>query len=373
MKSILTNRSAQMLALAACILTMGLLGHHDAAMAVGLIGATVGAQSLNIIDIAKRLDPDGSTADVAELLAQTNEIVQDIPWVEGNLPTGNRTTIRTGLPTTVWRKLYGGVPVSKSTTAQVDDTCGMLEARSEPDVDAVNMANDPARFRLDEANSFIEAMGQDFCTTLLYGDTSINPERFYGLQARYDQLPGPDAAASAANVIDAGGTGSDNTSIYLVGWGRTTAFGIYPKNSMAGLKHRDLGEIDAFDKDGNRYRAYGDLFKWNCGLVVKDWRYVARLANIDVTDASSGTGTMANQRLIELLIDLKNRLPRLTGNVQPRIYANRTIKSALEKMALNKSNAALSIREAAGQFQTNFLEIPIRTVDQLLNTESALT
>lgn len=335
--------------------------------------ATIGNQHLSIIDIAKRLDPNGDTADVAELLAQTNEIVQDIPFIEGNLPTGNRSTIRTGLPSTTWRKLYQGVQASKSTTAQVDDSCGMLEARSEPDVDAVRMANDPSRFRMDEASAFIEAMGQDFCTALLYGDTTVNPEQFFGFLPRYNELPGVGSAPSAANVINGGGSGSDNTSIWLVGWGRTSVFGIYPKNSKAGLSHEDLGIIDAFDANNNRYRAYGDLFKWDCGLVVKDWRFVSRIANIDVTDASSGTGTMANGKLIELLIDAKHRLPRLTGNVQPRIYVNRTIRAALDKMALNKSSSALSIREAAGQFETDFLGIPIRTVDQLLNTEAQVT
>lgn len=335
--------------------------------------ATIGSNSLNIIDVAKRLDPNGDTADVAELLAQTNEIVQDVPWVEGNMSTGNRTTIRTGLPGTTWRKLYQGTPVSKSQTTQVDDACGMLTARSEPDVKAVAMANDPARFRLDEASSFIEAMGQDFCTALLYGDTSLNPEQFFGLQARYNQLPGVGTAPSTANVINGGGSGSDNTSVYLIGWGSRSVFGIYPKNSKAGLQHRDLGELDAFDADNNRYRAWGDLFEWDCGLVVKDWRYVSRIANIDVSDASGGSGTMANQKLIELMIDAKNRLPMLTGAVRPRFYVNRTIKSALEKMALNKSSNALSIREAAGQFETAFLGIPIRLVDQLLNTEAAIS
>lgn len=332
--------------------------------------ATVGTDSLNIIDVAKRLDPNGDTADVAELLSQTNEIVQDVPWVEGNLPTGNRTTIRTGLPSTTWRKLYGGTPVSKSTTAQVDDACGMLTARSEPDTKAVNMANDPGAFRLDEAASFIEKMGQDFCTALLYGDTTLNPEQFFGIAPRYSALSGSN---SAQNVIDGGGSDSDNTSIYLIGWGRRTVFGIYPKNSKAGLQHQDLGELDAFDENNDRYRAYGDLFNWDCGLVVKDWRYVARICNIDVSDVSSGSGTMANQKLIELLIDAKHRLPMLSGGVSPRIYVNRTVRAALDKMALNKSSNALSIREAAGQFETNFLGIPIRTVDQLLNTEAALS
>lgn len=369
MKSFLTNRTAQMLALTACVLFMAFTGHHDAAMAVGLIGATAGAESLSIIDVAKRLDPNGDTADVAELLAQTNEIIQDVPWVQGNLPTGNRATIRTGLPQTTWRKLYGGTPVSKSTTAQVDDACGMLTARSEPDIKAVNMANDPATFRMDEAASFIEAMGQDFATALLYGDTSVNPEQFFGLAPRYSALTG---SSSAQNVINGLGSGSDNTSIYLVGWGKRTVFGIYPQNSKAGLDHKDLGEIDAFDENNDRYRAFGDLFNWDCGLVVKDWRYIVRIANVDASDVSAGTGTMANQKLIELLIDAKHRLPSLTS-VQPRIYANRTVRAALDKMALNKSSNALSIREAAGQFQTDFLGIPIRTVDQLLNTEAALT
>ncbi|WP_321878472.1 major capsid protein [Paraburkholderia bannensis] len=332
--------------------------------------SAVGNKNLNIIDIAKRLDPDGSTADVAELLQQQNEIVQDIPWIEGNLPTGNRSTIRTGLPLTVWRKLYGGVPASKSTTAQVDDTCGMLNARSEPDVKAVNMANDPSVFRLDEASAFIEKMGQDFCTALLYGDTSINPEQFYGLGPRYSAISG---SGVAQNIINAGGSGSDNTSIWLVGWGRSTVFGIYPKNSKAGLSHQDLGEIDAFDANNARYRAYADLFEWNCGLVVKDWRYVSRVANIDVSDASGQTGTQNAQQLINYMIDAKNRLPNLQGNVSPRFYVNRTIKSALEKMALSKSFQALSISEAAGQFETNFLGIPIRTVDQILNTESVVS
>lgn len=330
----------------------------------------VGTKNLNIIDIAKRLDPDGSTADVAELLAQTNEIIGDIPWIEGNMPTGNRSTIRTGLPSTIWRKMYQGVPSSKSTTAQVDDTCGSLNARSEVDIKAVNMANDPAVFRLDEASAFIEKMGQDFCTAFLYGDTSVNPEQFYGLAPRYSAIAG---SGVAQNIVNAGGAGADNTSIWLVGWGRSTVFGIYPKNSKAGLSHQDLGEIDAFDSNNNRFRAYGDTFDWDCGLVVKDWRYVSRIANIDVSDASSQTGTQAAQQLINYMIDAKNRLPMLQGNVRPIFYVNRTIRSVLEKMALSKSSAALSISEAAGQFSTNFLGIPIHTVDQILNTEAVVS
>lgn len=372
MKSFFSNRTVQMAMLAVAVLTMGVLGHADAAMAFGLIGATVGAQDLTLMDVAKRLDPNGSTADVAEMLSQSSEIIQDIPWVEGNKIDGNQSTIRTGLPTPIWRKMYQGVPASKSQTAQVTDTVGSLEARSEPDVDVVNMANDPGVFRLDESATFIEAMGQSFVDSLLYGDTSINPERFYGLAPRFSALTG---SPSAQNVIDAGGTGSDNTSIWLIGWGKRTVFGIYPKNTAAGLKHEDLGIGDAFDANGDRYRAYMDLYKWKCGLTVKDWRYVVRIANVDVSDLRGQTGTQAASAptaIMKLMLQARHLFPSMAG-IQPRIYANRTVRQMLDVAALEKSNNALSIREAAGQFQTAFMEMPIRTVDRILGTEARLT
>jgi len=42
----------------------------------------------------------------------------------------------------------------------------------------------------------------------------------------------------------------------------------------------------------------------------------------------------------------------------------------LRIMAMNKSVAALSLTEGFGQFQTTFMGIPIRLVDQLLSTEA---
>jgi hypothetical protein len=124
-------------------------------------------------------------------------------------------------------------------------------------------------------------MNQTMAQTLFYGNTAVNPERFMGLAPRFSAISGAD---NAQNIIDAGGTGSDNTSVWLVVWGTNTVFGIYPKGSKAGLFHEDLGLIDAFDANNNRYRAYADRWQWKCGLHVKDWRYVVRICNIDVSD-----------------------------------------------------------------------------------------
>ena len=60
--------------------------------------ATIGGTVLTLSDFAQRLDPDGSVPDIAELLNEKNEVLSDMLWVEGNLPTGMRTTQRAGLP-----------------------------------------------------------------------------------------------------------------------------------------------------------------------------------------------------------------------------------------------------------------------------------
>ncbi len=83
--------------------------------------ATIGPVALTLADWAKRIDDDGKIAEIINLLSQTNEILDDMLWVEGNLPTGHKTTIRTGLPSAYWRLLNMGVPRGKSTTAQITE------------------------------------------------------------------------------------------------------------------------------------------------------------------------------------------------------------------------------------------------------------
>jgi hypothetical protein len=331
------------------------------------------AGAVTLLDFAKSINPDGTTAAVVELLNQTNEVLDDMLWIEGNLPTGHRSTIRTGLPTVVWRQLYGGVPPSKSIRAQVDDSCGMLEARSEVDKDIAELNGNTAAFRLSEADSFLESMNQTFVQTLFYGDTSVNPERFLGLSARY----GLSTATNGQNIIKAGGaTANNNNSIWLIGWGENTITGIFPKGSSAGLVHQDLGEIDAFDSSNNRFRAYADRFQWKCGLAVRDWRYAVRICNIDQTNLLTDTGG-TTFKLIELMIKAQARIPALK-KCRPVFYVNRTISEMLKIQAMNKSTAALSLTEGADQFGnqqfvTNFMGIPIRMCDQLLTTEALVS
>lgn len=341
------------------------------------------AGAVTLLDVARATDPTGKIAAVAELLSQSNEILLDMPWFEGNLATGHKGSIRTGLPEPIWRKLYQGVPPTKSLRATVEDSCGMLEDRSEVDVDVISLNGNTAEFRLSEAQAHLEGMNQTMAETLIYGDASVNPERFNGLAQRYNSLTG---TVGAQNVISGSGTGSDQTSMWLVVWGKNTVHGIYPKGSQAGLTHRDLGEIDAFDANQNRYRALADLWQWKCGMHVRDWRYIVRIANIDTVDMAAISGTQATTAatfLPKLMMKALARIPhRGMGNAV--FYANRSVKEMLGIMALEKNQSVLSIQAAAQEFGSigpgsleqgglKFLGVPIRTVDRIDNTEAQIS
>lgn len=337
--------------------------------------ATLGASVLTISDWAKRLDPDGKTAKIAEVLSQTNEMVNDMMWKEGNLPTGEQTTIRTGLPAVYWRLMNQGVPNSKSTTAQVTEQCGNLQARSQIDQDEAELNGNTNDYRLSESMAFVESMAQEFASTLIYG-SAANPEEFVGLANRYTST----SDSNGQNIISAGGSGADNTSIWLCGWGAKSMYGIFPKGSKAGLTHEDLGLGDAFDSSDNRYRAYMDLYKWKGGLTVKDWRYAVRIPNIDVSDLAGLTGTQAitaSTSIIKLMSRAIDRLPTMAG-ITPVFYANRTVLSHLRLIGLEKSSSAVTVEPAINQFgqdihQIKFLGIPVRINDAITEAEAVVS
>ena len=326
--------------------------------------AALTANNPTLLDVAKRLDPDGKIAAIVEILNATNPVLDDLTFVEGNLPTGHRTTIRTGLPTPTWRKLYGGVQPTKSTTVQVTDSCGMLEAYAEVDKALADLNGNTAAFRLSEDAAHIEAMGQEMASTLFYGNEGTEPEAFTGLAPRYNSK----SAQNADNIIDAGGTGSDNTSIWLCVWGPQTGFGIYPKGSVAGLQMTDKGQVTVENVDGNggRMEAYRTHYRWDAGLTIRDWRYFVRIANIDVSDLD----TVANTKsIINWMIQASERIPEL-GKGRAAFYMNRRLREKLRLGILEKISSNLTWETVSGERVMTFDDIPVRRCDALVNTEA---
>lgn len=338
---------------------------------------TLATNALTLADWAKRRDPDDRVATIIELLKQTNDVLTDMLWIEGNLPIGHRTTVRTGLPDVAWRKLNYGVPQSKSTTVQVDDEAGMLEAFGQVDKDLAELNGNTAQFRLSENMAFLEAMNQQMAQTLIYGNSGTEPEAFTGLAPRYSAISG---ATSGQNVLSAGGA-ANLTSVWLVGWGEQTIHGIYPRGSTAGLQHTDLGLDTVTDAAGGKFRAYQDHYQWKCGLAVRDWRYATRIANINTAHLaaqSDSQAAAAATELIKLMSRAIDRIPAF-GMCKPVFYMNRTVFSLLRVMTLQKSANALSIEQALDQFGNTisgnmaFMGIPIRRVDALLNNEAQVS
>jgi hypothetical protein len=330
--------------------------------------AGLSSNALTLLDWAKRLDPDGKVSAVAELLSQTNEVLSDMIWLPGNLETGHRTTIRTGLPTVAWRLINQGVQPSKSTTAQVDEACGMMEAWSEVDVELAKLNGDINAFRLSEASAFIEAMNQEFASTLFYGNSGVAQEEFTGLSVRYSDP----SATNGSNVIDAGSSDTDNTSVWLICWSPTTVHGIFPKNSKAGLNHQDLGEQTVQTSTsiaGTRLRVFQEKWDWKCGIALRDWRFAVRIGSIDVSNLVAKSSAAD---LIELMIKAIYRLPVL-GLGKPVFYMNRTVLQMLDIQRRDDMlTGGIVYKEVDGVSMPTFRNIPIRICDALVNTETAV-
>lgn len=331
--------------------------------------ATLAANNPTLADWLKAQDPDGSIAPVVELLNETNEILDDLTFIEGNQATAHRSVIRTGLPTPTWRKLYGGVQPTKSKRAQVTDNLGNLEDYAELDKDLADLNGNTAEYRLSESVAHIEGMSQEMVDTLFYGDEETAPEKFTGLAPRYNDL----SAENADNIIDAGGTGSDNASIWLIGWSPQTCFMFYPKGSQAGLQRTDKGQVTIEDVDGNggRMEAYREHFKWQAGLCLRDWRYVVRIANIDKSLLTNDMTTGAD--IADLMTQAVELIPNL-NLVRPVFYVPRTIRSMLRRQIVNKvGSSTLTMGEVAGRPVVNFDDIPVRRCDALAGDEAQVT
>ena len=331
--------------------------------------AVLAVTNPTLLDLARMSGADGKIETIIEILNETNEILEDMSWVEGNLPTGHRTTIRAGLPAPTWRKLYGGVLPNKGTTVQITDTTGMLEAYAEVDKALADLNGNTAAFRLSEDKAHIEGMNQEVARALFFADESTTPEKFTGFAPRFNSLSAP----NAENIINAGGTGTDNTSIWLVVWGPNTVHGIVPKGSKAGLLVEDKGQVTLENaSNGNdfpgRMEAYRTHYRWDVGLTVRDWRYVVRIANIDKSDLVRTAATGAY--IADLMVQAEERIPNLNAG-RAVWYVSRSIRGMMRRQSIGTTaNSTLTQENQAGKMVTYFDGIPVRRVDQLAADEA---
>lgn len=338
----------------------------------------------NIVDWARSVDPSGTPAHIAQLLSQCNQMLKDMIWQEANMPLGHKITVGVSLPQGTWRGANSGVAFTKALNAQMQFAVAELVSYSGVDRSIAELWGNTQKYRYQQDMAHIEGMSQQVSGALIYSNENINPGQMTGFAPIYNTVNAA-TAYNAANVIDAGGTGSANTSIWYINWGDTTTYGIFPKGTPSGITYEDKGDIRAlYDANNNQFEGFTSFFRIKFGLCVNDWRYNVRVANIDTTTAGLKGTTPPD--LFVLLSQAMGKTPsssrRIFGadetddptdpkpGTMPVIYVNRTVREAMDIQAIRDKNVLISLKDYAGEPVLGFREIPIRLVDQLLNTEA---
>ena len=344
--------------------------------------------SPNLLDWAMMSQPNGSIGYIVNLMAQCNDVIADAIGKEGNLPMGHECSVVAGLPQPSWKGNNQGIASTKPVFGKVKFSIGILRDYGMVDKDEAELNGQVEAFRLQQAKPHIQGMGQKVATSVFYANEATDPKSTTGLSLYYNALSTA-TAMTAANVINAGGSGSANASLWLTGWsdeGGTSL--LFPKGSAAGLVHEDKGDIvPLYDANGLRFEGYTDVFTWKLGVAVSNWQFNARICNIDTTTAAGGLLGTTPPDLFSMMINAANLMPYMTartsgitknddpnGNIGHKFawYVNRTVKSALEIQSIRNKNVLLTPAESAGIPVNDWRSIPVRLNDALTNAETAV-
>lgn len=329
--------------------------------------------------LAARMSLNNEIIDVAEVLNETNDVIQDAHVERANGITSHTVSRRTALPTVSWVKIGNGWNPTTGLLNQATEAMGMLKARYQCPGDVMRLQPNPAKFRMQQERAYIESMGQEFANTL-FGNWSAGslsadlPEEFAGLSARYSSL----GTSRSAYVANNGNTsGSDNTSIWFIQWGPGKTYLIYPRNADGGgLKKKDEGRVFTSGDNSvasttatqnnptNKLWAFVTEFSWDVGLCIEDTRTVKRLANIDSVASSSFTLDE------DQIITVRNNF-NTPGTIS--MYCNETVFTQLDILAKDKSNVHYLGSDPFGKPQMFFRDMPVRRCDAITDVEATLT
>lgn len=333
--------------------------------------STLSIANPTLLDFTKELGPNGKIiTDIAEVLNLTNEILPEMTVTEGNLTTGHKFLMRTGIPSPTWLKVNGFLQPGKATTIPVQQSCGHLASLCQIDPLLGNLGNNLEAFRRNQEVAHIEGMSEEMAQTLFSGNEATEPEAFTGFGPYYNLSTGNENSCNVLKTTE--DSASTNSDIWLIGWGPTKIHGFFPQGSQAGLKYTDLGtQLIAGTTAGTMAVRLSSQFEWDLGLAIEDWRYAAR-AHWGTTSAdtyiSAGTGTT----LINQMIQMTELMPSLT-NCRPVFYMSRTGLTKLRLQTLRAVSNTLTFETVGGKPVTMFNGIPVRRCDAILNNQAALT
>ena len=361
--------------------------------------ATINSRYPSLVDISARAGVVPSR--IIEQAGQMNPMLEDGPALPCNRGTSHETTVRTGLPSGIWGMLYQGIPEDKSEVQNFRHTPGYLEGAIQVDRKVVDeVENNPAyasmsgdaranaigmertRIMQDELGAYAQGLSIQAADALLYGDQKINPKGITGFMPFFNTTSGQ----NGSQIVDAGGMGADNTSMMMITWHETTCHFIYPSGgkNRAGFTASPVEKTFAYDKIseatgvGTRYDTYRQKVRWDLGLTPKDWRYIVRLANIDVSALmSDGRAENPTVNLINLMDSGYYRHHARRADVGKTCwYGGTTIIEYLDYQARNTpKNLWLSFQQTGVNADEVLMHRrrPIKESDAFRHTEGRVT
>lgn len=310
-----------------------------------------------LVEIAKRTDPKGNTAELINLLAEKNPMLEEAYYVEANDINSHELTQIITEPSPDFGRINKDIPFSSARTRQVVEPIGYIPDAFQIDDRLLEKAGNASKYMADEAMVHVQALGKSAHAALLYGNRATNPDAINGFMTRYNALSMTD------NVINAGGSGADVASALVVKWGRDGAYLAYPKEFGKFLK--ETGPDRVWVSDGAGGGRWVEIMTWgvSLGLCIAKPKNVQRICNIE----TSGSSNIFDP---DDLVEALDRLDNTDGAV---IYVPRKIYTQMNINLMNKTNTAYTRDEEWGRPVLHFMGVPVKVCDQMLTTETALS
>lgn len=338
----------------------------------------IGANFITMRDLASGLKVDGKLDhEIVELLAQSNPILDDIPFVEANAGPNNKTTIRTGLPSATWRKAYQGIQASKGSKQQVINTSGQVSTKLEVDKLLYDADPNKTAFLSDEITAHMQALGNDAAEVLFYGSIKADAAKINGFGTFYGTLgsTGTDPKVASHYVFNGAKasepSGSARRSIWLMNWGNQTMRGFYPQGTSGGIKRSEFKTVDVVDEDnGGTFEALRQYFYWDFGLDVRDFRFGGRIANVELDKMLEATGQPA---YLELMDQLETRV-MTASNTRRTWYMSKQVFERLRVLfgRATRSNA-IEYKQVDQRKTHTLFDCPVRMCDALDTNEAVVS
>ena len=310
--------------------------------------------SLTLLDIAKMNGSD----DIVPLIEENMSVAPEFNGAGRTIAgTSYNSLVRDTLPGVGFRNANEGVAGVKSIWSQRLTSTFIVNARIEMDKAVADSSEDgPDAVIAREASGVIKSMMLSLGSQMYYGvattvatSAAASPTKgFPGLVSTYD---------STNLAVDAGGAGSDTSSVWGVKWGPDALQWVVGRNGMFDLSALTTERV--LDGSDLPYTAYVRELLTYVGLQQVNKHAVGRIRNID-----TGSG-LSDDDIAELL----SLFP--VGMTPDALYMNRRSLRLLRSSRTATISSGGTDRTVALPFPDSSMGIPIIVTDSIKDTETS--